>query len=131
MLAAQGSIDEGVCRVSEPHLDEPALRALQEVMEDDYLLLLDTFLLDSAERLGLLRQGLAQGDAQALRLAAHSFKGSCSNMGAPQLAALCRSLEEQARRGQLEGVDSLLEQIERELAIVRILFKAERKRQGG
>ncbi|NQD91235.1 Hpt domain-containing protein [Pseudomonas sp. CrR25] len=114
--------------MSEIHLDSAVLAALQDVMEAEYPVLLDTFLADSEERLRLLRQAEGGADAQALRLAAHSFKGSCSNMGAPLLADLCKHLEEVGRREQLSEAAPLLEQIEREFAIVRILFKSERQR---
>ncbi|PTS82741.1 histidine kinase [Pseudomonas sp. HMWF032] len=114
--------------MSDIHLDSAVLAALQDVMEDEYPVLLDTFLSDSEERLLLLRQAERDEDAQSLRLAAHSFKGSCSNMGALMLANLCRQLEEAGRREQLELAPELLEQIEREFAIVRILLKSERQR---
>lgn len=114
--------------MSDRHLDSAVLAALQDVMEDDYPVLLDTFLADSEERLRLLRQAAADMDGQALRLAAHSFKGSCSNMGAPLLAGLCKQLEEIGRREQLSEAAELIEQVEREFAIVRILFKSERQR---
>ena len=113
---------------SDMHVDNHVLNALREVMEDEFALLLDTFLSDSDERLRLLRQAQAQGDAQAMRMAAHSFKGSCSNMGAVLLAGLCKQLEDLARREQLDDVAPLLGHIEREFAIVRILFKSERQR---
>jgi len=114
--------------LSDIHLDSAVLAALQDVMEDEYPVLLDTFLVDSEERLLLLRQAQQQADAQNLRLAAHSFKGSCSNMGASLLAGLCKQLEEAGRREQLDLAPDLIEQIEREFAIVRILFKSERQR---
>jgi HPt (histidine-containing phosphotransfer) domain-containing protein len=114
--------------LSDIHLDSAVLAALQDVMEDEYPVLLDTFLVDSEERLLLLRQAQQQTDAQNLRLAAHSFKGSCSNMGASLLAGLCKQLEEAGRREQLDLAPDLIEQIEREFAIVRILFKSERQR---
>ena len=114
--------------MSDIHLDDAVLAALQDVMEDEYPTLLDTFVADSEERLRLLHQAERDGDAQALRLAAHSFKGSCSNMGAVLLASLCKQLEDLARREQLDGVAPLLGHIEREFAIVRILFKGERQR---
>ncbi|MDV3444007.1 Hpt domain-containing protein, partial [Pseudomonas otitidis] len=38
---------------------------------------------------------------------AHSFKGSCSNMGAPLLSSLCKQLEEAGRREQLDEAPSL------------------------
>lgn len=114
--------------MSDIHLDSSVLEVLRDVMEDEYSLLLQTFLQDSEERLRLLRQTESSADMQAMRLAAHSFKGSCSNMGALLLAGLCKQLEELARREQPAGVPALLEQVEREFAIVRILFKAELQR---
>lgn len=110
------------------HLDSTVLAALQDVMEDEYPVLLDTFLADSEERMRLLRLAEQAADGQGLRLAAHSFKGSCSNMGASLLAGLCKQLEEVGRRELLAEAPELIEQIEREFAIVRILLKSERQR---
>ncbi|HSC84804.1 MAG TPA: Hpt domain-containing protein [Pseudomonas sp.] len=114
--------------MSDIHLDQNVLAALQDVMEDEYPVLLDTFLADSEERQRNLHQALENADTQALRLAAHSFKGSCSNMGATLLAGLCKQLEEAARRELRDEAPMLIEQIEREFAIVRILMKSERQR---
>ncbi len=92
-------------------------------------MLLDTFLVDSGRAAASVAPGLeAQADAQALRLAAHSFKGSCSNMGASLLAGLCKQLEDCARREQLEMTWPLLSRLTVSFAIVRILFKSERQR---
>lgn len=110
------------------HLDDAVLASLQDIMEGEYPSLLDTFVVDSEDRLRLIHQAGLDADAQALRLAAHSFKGSCSNMGAPLLAGLCKQLEDAARREALELAPELIEQIEREFAIVRILLKSERQR---
>jgi HPt (histidine-containing phosphotransfer) domain-containing protein len=104
--------------VSDSHLDQSVLASLLDVMGEEYPVLLDTFLLDSEERQRHIHQAMAADDAQALRLAAHSFKGSCSNMG----AALA------ARRERLDEAPALVEQIGREFAIVRILLKSERQR---
>lgn len=117
--------------LSDVHLDEEVLRGLQDIMQDEYPLLLDTFLADSAERQRVLEEAHARADHQALRLAAHSFKGSCSSMGAPALGALCRQLEEAGRDGRLEPVAELLERLGREFAIVRILLRAEGQRHAG
>lgn len=112
------------------HLDSEVLLGLQEIMQEEYPALLDTFLADSAERLRLLEAAFAQDDAYALRLAAHSFKGSCSSMGAKVLAALCQELENAGRFEQIQQVRGVLECVGRELAIVRILLRAERQRHG-
>ena len=65
--------------MADTHLDRDVLSALQEVMEDGYPELLDTFLADAEERLSLLREA---DDADQVGAAAHSLKGSSSNMGA-------------------------------------------------
>ncbi|WP_407297796.1 Hpt domain-containing protein [Stutzerimonas zhaodongensis] len=100
-------------------------------MDAEYPVLLDTFLVDSEERLRLLQAACLSGQSEDLRQAAHSFKGSCSNMGAVLLADLCREMEETARREQLDEAPALIERIEREFAIVRILYRAERQRWHG
>lgn len=110
------------------HIDSSVLATLQDVMEAEYPVLLDTFLTDSEERLRLLQHACRSGEAEMLRQAAHSFKGSCSNMGATVLAELCREMEETARRERLGDAPELIERIEREFAIVRILYRAERQR---
>lgn len=114
--------------MSDSHLDQSVLASLLDVMGEEYPVLLDTFVADSEERQRHIHQAMGTADAQALRLAAHSFKGSCSNMGAPLLAGLCKQLEEAARRERLDEVPDLVEQIGREFAIVRILLKSERQR---
>ncbi|MDE1164300.1 MAG: Hpt domain-containing protein [Pseudomonas sp.] len=94
-------------------------------MESDYPLLLDTFINDSETRLGELRNATHAG---ALALAAHSFKGSSSNMGALQLAELCHELEERAKRPPLLDIEELINRIDGEFATVRRLYRDERQR---
>lgn len=111
--------------MSDIHIDLQVLSDLQDVMEGEYLTLLDTYLKDSEERLEQLRSA---PDAQQLAQAAHSFKGSSSNMGAVELADLCRQLEERVNRQSLFGIEDLINQIEREFIAVRQLYHAERER---
>lgn len=116
--------------MSNTHLDSAVLATLQDVMESEYPALLDTFLADSEERVRLLRQAYQAEQAETLRRAAHSFKGSCSNMGAVLLAELCQELETAARGEHLALAPALIASIEREFAIIGILFRAERQRYG-
>ena len=111
--------------MAEIHLDHDVLSALQEVMEDEYPLLLDTFLADSQER---LRQLHKAGDAIALIATAHSLKGSSSNMGAIRLAELCHQLEQQAKELSPGDIKELVAEIGGELAVVGPLYEEERKR---
>jgi len=101
-----------------PHLDEEALAELQDVMEDEFEVLIQTYLADSRARLDSLRQAAAAGDADALAKTAHSFKGSCANMGAPRLGELCLQAEGAGKSGDLSAIEPLLEGIEKEFAEV-------------
>ncbi|WP_336366942.1 Hpt domain-containing protein [Marinobacter sp. C2H3] len=100
------------------HLDNDALAELQDVMEDEFELLIRTFVTDSRERIHTLRQALADADADALAKAAHSFKGSSINIGAPKLGALCLALERAGKAGELSGAADRIDGIDAEFAIV-------------
>ena len=110
------------------HIDNVVLQGLRDIMAEDYPALLDAYLGDSEERLDMLRQALRDSDADALSKAAHSLKGSCSNMGAVALAGLCLELEKAGRAVALEQAAGLLRQVEQELSVVRVLVRAERRR---
>lgn len=105
------------------HLDYDALNTLKDVMEDDFSLLIDTFIQDSTERLQKLQTIITSGNADLIRRAAHSFKGSSSNVGATNLSSLCAALERKALEGNLVDLDESLRSIEEEFARVQILLQ--------
>lgn len=100
------------------HLDHSALNTLKEVMEDDFPLLINTYLQDSSERLHKLRAIIDSGNADLIRRSAHSFKGSSSNIGAMLLAELCAALEHKALAGDMANLETELVAIEQEYALV-------------
>ncbi|WVM89365.1 hypothetical protein UMZ34_01450 [Halopseudomonas pachastrellae] len=59
------------------------LQALQELMQDDYALLLDTFLGDADLRMRQLREALSAGDMNAFRQAAIASRAAAA-IWAPQ-----------------------------------------------
>ncbi|MBL8420843.1 MAG: response regulator [Dechloromonas sp.] len=75
------------------------------------------YLADTPPRLAQLRAAAEAGDAEALRKAAHALKSGSANVGAEQLAALCRELETLGRGGG-EGVRPLVARAEAEVARV-------------
>lgn len=101
------------------HLDDEAVRELEVVMGEDFAKLLQTFATDSAARIVAIQQTAAAADSEALRRAAHSFKGSSGNMGARQLSELCRQIEEFARDGAVEPCMSLIAELSDEFALVQ------------
>lgn len=108
------------------------LRALGEPGEPDPLIeFIDMFFADTPQVLQRLRQGLDAQNPNAVREAAHSLKGSSSNLGAEKLSHLCRDLESQSKSGVLTSAAELLAQIESEYAVVKEILEAERRASGG
>ncbi|WP_296264299.1 MULTISPECIES: Hpt domain-containing protein [unclassified Pseudomonas] len=107
------------------HIDYTVLSDLRDVMEDGYSQLLQTFLEDSERRLSQLHEAK---DASELGLAAHSFKGSSSDMGAVGLAELCRQLEERVRQPPLFGIEDLINRIDLEYREVQQFYRGEQDR---
>ena len=106
------------------HLDLDALNTLKQVMEDDFPLLVDTFIQDSSTRIASLRELIQGNDADLIRRAAHSFKGSSSNLGAIQLSALCAAIEKKALAGNFNGLAADLAELEGEFARVEQSLRA-------
>lgn len=92
-------------------IDAGVLRELRAVLGDEFGVLVSTFLADSQVRLAAMRTALASSDAEALREAAHSLKGSSLNLGAGTLAGLCRSIEDRARAADFAGASVLVEAV--------------------
>ncbi|WDY59486.1 Hpt domain-containing protein [Pseudomonas sp. PSKL.D1] len=111
--------------MTDSHIDHKVLGDLREVMEDGYLQLLDTFLEDSERRLSQLHGAKS---ADELGMAAHSFKGSSSNMGAVGLAQLCQQLEDRVKERPLYGIEDLINRIDQEYVEVRRFYVGERER---
>jgi len=75
--------------------------------------LLAAFSEDAPAQLAALRDALDHQDQSAAVLAAHTLKGTCLSIAAPQLAAYCRHMEYAAREGRLDDVRQLLPEAER------------------
>ncbi|MGO1501404.1 MAG: Hpt domain-containing protein [Marinobacter sp.] len=100
--------------VDKPHLDEEALSELQDVMEDEFEMLIQTYLNDSKERIESLKAAMNGGGADGFAKTAHSFKGSCINIGAPRLGELCREAEKIGQDERLSDAPVALGAIEAE-----------------
>lgn len=100
------------------HIDQVALNELKMIMENDFDLLITTFITDSQQRIATLKSAVAAGDSVAVRASAHSFKGSSLNICAPLLSELCRQLEADGKDGQLGSAPELLASIEIEFDAV-------------
>lgn len=106
------------------HLDQGTLQELKVIMGGDFNKLLKTFASDSTMRVAAIQQAAAAVDNDALRRAAHSFKGSSGNMGALRLADLCRQIEELARDGAAARCIPLVTELVAEYAHVQAELNA-------
>ncbi|MCK7543450.1 Hpt domain-containing protein [Marinobacter bryozoorum] len=108
---------------TKPHLDEEALAELRDVMEDEFDILIQTYINDSRERIQSLHQALSENDPDAFSRTAHSFKGSSINIGASRLGDLCLQVEKAGREGDLDAARQVMAPLETEFATVRRLME--------
>jgi CheY-like chemotaxis protein/HPt (histidine-containing phosphotransfer) domain-containing protein len=102
------------------------LRELREPNQPDPLReLAGLFLRDARGRLQKMETAALQKDTASLSAAAHTLKGSASNLGARQLAALCATLEKQAKLGELGEAANILLEIKSEFQAVEKTLVAE------
>jgi HPt (histidine-containing phosphotransfer) domain-containing protein len=120
----------GAARGEEPILDQGVLQSLEELGGDDdpdlFVELIDLFLQDAPHRIDELRRGLEQGDVKLLERAAHTLKSSSANVGALPLSALCKRMEEHARRNVRTELPDLLERALRMWSRVEAALRATR-----
>ncbi len=116
-----------VVHIDHSKLDD--LRALDRPGHEGFLARIATVFLDDAgRRVDAMEKGLEEQDAGSIQMAAHALKGSCSYLGATQLAELCRVMEERAEEGDLDGGSEAVTKIRDELATVSAVLTEEMKK---
>ncbi|HEU5079896.1 MAG TPA: Hpt domain-containing protein [Opitutaceae bacterium] len=96
-------------------IDPEAIENLRALNPDDaegFLRdIIGIFLEDTPQRLDELKISLEQGDQVRFTRAAHSIKGSSSNLGAMPLRAVAEKLEHESRANGLGNVQDYLAQL--------------------
>ncbi|MDX1804866.1 MAG: Hpt domain-containing protein [Alcanivorax sp.] len=100
-----------------PILETEIVAELQDIMGDDFTMLVQSFQRDGEQRLAALHRAQASADADTLRRQAHSFKGSSGNLGARRVSDLCLNIEQHASAGELEAIPPLLEQLDAQFSL--------------
>jgi len=102
-------------------LDETIVRSLMSVDDDGTLMdeIVATFARIAPVRIAALRKAVRAGDAAALERAAHSFLGSCGNLGCRRMAELCARLEVLGRAGSTAGAAETVHEIEAAYAAIK------------
>jgi HPt (histidine-containing phosphotransfer) domain-containing protein len=99
-------------------IDEQTFAALRDTTGDEFVReLVDTFLAEAPSMFADLREGLARGDAERFRRAAHSLKSNGNTFGALAFGALARDLETSGV-AQVSGRADALAAIESEFSRV-------------
>jgi HPt (histidine-containing phosphotransfer) domain-containing protein len=113
---------------SETPIDPEAIENLRALTPDDpdsFLRdIIGIFLDDTPQRIAELRQGLANDDQAQFTRAAHSIKGSSSNLGATQLRAISSELEHRGKTESLAGLAGLVDELEKIFAATRAALEA-------
>lgn len=78
---------------------------LKDLMGEDYPFLIETFTVDSHNRLEKLKTFVDNHDIESIKSGAHSLKGSSANIGAIGMEALCQELVTMADK-QTSGDDA-------------------------
>jgi two-component system sensor histidine kinase/response regulator len=98
----------------EPALDHEILEELRQLTPDGSLLaeVVETYLGAAPDHVAELMAAAAGGDPGPVRQCAHRLRGESSAIGAVEVASLCRTLEEQAVAGRVDGAPALASAIE-------------------
>ncbi len=109
--------------VSAAALDPVCIAGLKELREpgqpDPLVELAELFNRESETCMQRVEGASAQRDANTAARAAHSLKGSASNLGAHRLASLCAAMEESAKNHDWSALSGQLTETKTELARVR------------
>jgi CheY-like chemotaxis protein/HPt (histidine-containing phosphotransfer) domain-containing protein len=109
-------------------LDQSVLADLRELGDQGFLAeLYELFLEDVPAQLEALRKDIEGGDAPSVERVAHTLKGSCGNIGATRMAAICAELEEAGRSGDLPCALALAARLKAELGRVRVALEEQLK----
>ncbi|MCW8906268.1 MAG: ATP-binding protein [Sedimenticola sp.] len=80
-------------------IDHEVVEELREIMEDEFISLIQSFLRTAPGQIAEIGSALRAGDSERLLLPAHSLKSGSANVGASRLSEHARVLEQAARSG--------------------------------
>ncbi|NJN45996.1 MAG: Hpt domain-containing protein [Candidatus Competibacteraceae bacterium] len=70
-----------------------------------------------------LKHFATEKNAEKISKEAHYLKGSCSALGGTQLAAICKQLQLKGEKGDLNNVETLIEQLDQSYAQSMAILK--------
>ena len=108
-------------------MDQKAIdldEVLERVQNDRDLLLelIQIFLDDCAQKIGILKTAVEMKNFQQAREIAHSLKGASANISAKKVSAVFSTLEQMAKNNDLADADVLLAQLDSHLKELEVYF---------
>ncbi|MBE9562482.1 MAG: Hpt domain-containing protein [Proteobacteria bacterium] len=88
--------------------------------------LIDLFISELPNYLKELELAIDINDNEELYLAAHKFKGSCSSLGADDLVATCKQLENLAKEEDLAKAAQIIEEIPKKIELLIAAMKQDK-----
>ena len=107
-------------------IDQKAIQDLRDEGGDLLSDLVEMFIYEVPGQLATLEAALAENDAAAIRLTAHTLKGTGGNFGASRMQTLAGAIEEKGRIGSLDGAAATFAQLRVECMRVREALEAVR-----
>ena len=116
--------------------DEPAsldfarISELRSIEGGEQLLgkIFDIYERDTPAKIGNLRRAIIHAEWDALGEIIHGLSGTCANVGAERLVALCSELKEKARKKESRKMIAIVETMQREIEHVKTLLREELSR---
>jgi CheY-like chemotaxis protein/HPt (histidine-containing phosphotransfer) domain-containing protein len=104
-VAGQTAMDTGVeIMESRGNIDRSVLKELYEIMEEDFVSVIQSYLKTAPGLMHGIRDAVRTGDMDALVKSAHPLKSSSANVGAMALSQLARELEFKGRERDSGGL---------------------------
>ncbi|MCW8948764.1 MAG: ATP-binding protein [Sedimenticola sp.] len=98
-------------RQNDSVIDQSVIEELYEIMEEDFVSLIYSFLEAAPGLMRDIEAGILDGDANQMIMPAHSLKSSSANVGAVQLAESAKQIEIAAREHDLDCIAELFEML--------------------
>ena len=123
MLSKQSLSGDKSPEMNANHLDLDALAELEDIMEEDFGILIETYLVDGDKKLAAISAALSDENSNLVRELAHSFKGASCNVGALPLSRLCEDVEQFAKNGDINEIPARMPAILDEYQAVKQLLE--------
>jgi CheY-like chemotaxis protein len=100
------------------------------LLKDEMVIAVDEYLEDAAAYIRDIRDGLAENDAEKAARGSHPLKSNSKNFGLSAVAQIAEAINNEARKGNLSPVESLLPQLQEAFSRAENKLREEIKRNG-